>query len=240
MIACNVAEESMTKGLIALASLVVIALPVRAQIIQPLSGGADAGGGNAQVAEFYKMTKHFQSRMLANGKGIDAQFPVDALSERLKTLIVVAVVGPLEHQGAKVDAINYPVENKIELDDQTWAQRDLPKRYQIAIHELLGLLGQADDFYDHSRSLADATIIGLDPNKPKKVCTISLENQLYTGYVVVLYAGNKYVSGYDVHKNITQINYGALKSALKTLRAKAKQLYDDGVCSSVVDNLKGY
>jgi len=149
-------------GLTAVVALASLASPAAlARWMEP-EGTKDSGGGNAQVSEFYQMAQHFLRQMRSSGGAIDPAFPLAALETRMRSLSVIAVPGPLVLNGEKKDARNYPAQNRIELDDATWALRSPESRYQIVVRELIQLLGIDDFQYKTSERLAKATAQGSD------------------------------------------------------------------------------
>jgi len=122
------------------------------------AGTKDGNGGNAQVAEFYSMAKSFHQEIKKVYKEKDPSFPMGDLTSVMARLVVEADPGPLTlKNGDKVDAINNPNTAIIYLDDASWAKRDGTLKYQIVIHELLGLLRIQDFQYGKSKKLAALT-----------------------------------------------------------------------------------
>ena len=142
---------------------VSLALPLSALGKESAEGTKDGGGGNAQVSAFYKMAETFNARMQVVGTKVYPGFPTAELKVRMQTLQVISVPGPLTLGEIKVDAINYPSQNRIELDDATWAQRAGEEKYQIVVHEILGLLSIDDFQYKVSRRLAKVSAEDADP-----------------------------------------------------------------------------
>lgn len=126
------------------------------------AGGMEGGGGSAQVAQFYKMARFFQASYFpdtaswtdANSNAIiilrtddgDLGLWSYSLDQLLRKLTIKPVVGPLLLNGEKVDAINFPDLQEIDLDTTSWAAQDTASKYQIVIHEIIGLLRAKDSF----------------------------------------------------------------------------------------------
>lgn len=123
-----------------------------------LEGSEGGGAGNAQIAEFYAMARNFANYMDLIGGKPGIPVPNGGFKQFVARVKIKSVRGPLELGGMKVDAINYPMESFIELDDATWAQRERAMKYQIVIHELLGLLVIRDPNYELSQNLAQESI----------------------------------------------------------------------------------
>lgn len=132
------------------------------------AGTKDGTGGNGQVAEFYKLAKAFHQEIKNVYKAKAPNFPIQELTKVMATFSVEADPGPLTlKNGQKVDAINNPNTMTIYLDDVSWAKRDLATRYQIVIHELLGLMKVDDAKYSYSATLAQITRDVLAQKKQK-------------------------------------------------------------------------
>lgn len=130
-------------------------------------GGFDGGGGNAQVAEFYDMAKKFHREIFRIYKEKVPDFPVGELTAVMSRYSVESTPGQLTlRDGQKVDAINNPNSGVIYLDDVSWAQRDQRLKFQIVIHELLGLMRIEDFQYEQSKHLADITIGAIRGHTP--------------------------------------------------------------------------
>ena len=140
-----------------IAAVISTCLVAQAKVLGP----GDGGGGNAPVAEFLKMGRYFNDFIDGQGSRVDATFPTAELQAVIGRWKVKAVQGPLELDGEKVDAINYPRETRVELDDDTWSKRSVSDKYQNVIHEILGLLEIKDEIdgqgYLRSQRLAERT-----------------------------------------------------------------------------------
>ncbi|MGZ3696059.1 MAG: hypothetical protein ACXWQO_18555, partial [Bdellovibrionota bacterium] len=126
------------------------------------------GGGNATVAEFYLYIRSFAAIAQKHPKEVSGLISVEKLATVASSVLVEAKPSPLLLNGNKVDAINFPSQNKIQVDDTTWSARGIHDKYQIVVHELLGLLSVADPGFQVSEKITASTL-ALSPFQPVRV-----------------------------------------------------------------------
>lgn len=131
-----------------------------------IAGGVDAGGGNADVAEFYTIARSISIHYQDTGSRTSLSMKSMLLVDLVKSMKVEEVTHKLYLNNQYVEAINYPTENKIQFDASAWREKDNFKKTQLVIHELLGLLRVPDLNYKLSLEiLSEMYSDGLDFNK---------------------------------------------------------------------------
>ena len=150
--------------------LLLIFLSTTAPADESGDGGATGvgGGGNATVAEFYLYIRSFNAIAQKHPQEISGLISVEKLAVIAAAASVDARPTPLLLNGNKVDAINYPEQNKIQVDDTTWIGRSIHDKYQIVVHELLGLMHVADPGF-HTSQMITAATLPLSPFQPASV-----------------------------------------------------------------------
>lgn len=107
---------------------------------------------NSQL-EFYALANSFALYMDQYGSKSGIPTPNGGFKNFIERVNVKPAQRSLELNGMKVDAINYPSESSIEFDELSWSEHRLDRKYQIVIHELLGLLMIDDHNYSVSEKL---------------------------------------------------------------------------------------
>ncbi len=109
-------------------------------------GGWTSGGGDTTAMEFISIGYRVYD-MLAGiekmNRNDDLKGLVDlaALKSRLETAKIESTNDRLEVNGAEVDAINYPAQNRIVISRPRWAlEKPIETRAGLVLHEYLGLL----------------------------------------------------------------------------------------------------
>lgn len=128
-----------------------------------LAGPGHGGGGGGAKADFLKMARYLEREVRVFGKAYGLAMPSARLSEKLERLTLATVPGPLMIDGEKVDAKNYPEAVAVELDGAAWLENEPLTKYQVVVHEFLGLLEIPDrkeakgTEYQLSQEIAQAT-----------------------------------------------------------------------------------
>ncbi|WP_413585461.1 hypothetical protein [Bdellovibrio sp. HCB274] len=113
------------------------------------------GGGNGSAAEFHELADDLFENLIPESPFFYLGQPIDlvALKEMFKSTVITVVDTGLRLNGSIVDVINYPQENRLELNSRTWTFLAKDKRRQIVLHELLGLASIPDPGYAVSKAL---------------------------------------------------------------------------------------
>lgn len=115
--------------------------------VRSIAGGVDAGGGNADIAEFYTIARtvaiHYKDVYSRTSLGVKSA----ELTNLVKKMTVEEVDKKLYLASKLVEAINYPSDMKIEFNSEEWKAKDNFKKVQLVIHEMLGLLKVPDVNY---------------------------------------------------------------------------------------------
>lgn len=159
--------------------------------INALAGPGHSGGGGGAKADFLKMARYLERETRVFGAALGLPLAPELLREKLEKLTLLPVDGPLLLDGQKVDAINHPATVTIELDGDAWLANDLRTRYQIVVHETLGLLEvpdrkeQAGSEYQLSEEIAARTFpldesFEIDPRDEKCDLLSARSSQLST------------------------------------------------------------
>lgn len=121
-------------------------------------GGNEGHGGDGYVADFIRTGRLIHEWLATHTSPVSP-------AEFLKTLESASIASTdelLKLESVEKDAINYPALGKIVFNRTKW--RDLTmerQRWQIVLHEILGLMGHEDGKYQMSERLVTAAF----PNK---------------------------------------------------------------------------
>lgn len=121
------------------------------------AGPGHGGGGNGGPAGFFKMARYFEREVRLFGSILSLEIDAKKTAAKVDGLRVFPVPGPLLLDGRKVTAINYRDNGSVDLDSESFDADDVTVRYQLVVHELLGLMGIADEGYRLSERLAAST-----------------------------------------------------------------------------------
>jgi hypothetical protein len=120
------------------------------------AGTAISGGGNGDVAEFFRLAKLFHYSVVKARMKLDQ--PVidhDRFNAVMAALVIEGTSIPLFTQevGAEVEALNYPSLGKIQFQRQAWERKAKLDKYRLVVHEMLGLLQIPDPQYSVSEGI---------------------------------------------------------------------------------------
>jgi hypothetical protein len=144
----NPHEGNRMKMFVWLGILVLVACAKGPVPVPAPRGTTSSGGGDPYVAEFKDIgrtvVRRFKARYVHEASGVS----VATFEAALEQAEVIGVDHPLEKDGVRKDALNYPDLQKIELSLVKWASSmDFYQKRRLVIHEVLGLLRAEDDQY---------------------------------------------------------------------------------------------
>lgn len=117
------------------------------------SEGTRGGGDSTAQWAKAKIVKRFGDLQEAYGAAITVsgrKIDLDKIASLVENTRVRMVKGPLLKNGKPVEALNYPAQNLIELDE---AKFEKASRLRLLIHEVLGLVQIEDNTYKYSSEL---------------------------------------------------------------------------------------
>lgn len=117
------------------------------------AGPGDLGGGNAQVAEFYWLSRTFTQAMELYGREIAPDISLQDLKSLIADIKVSATTRTLEIDGEQKDAVNSPSTRAVEFNSANWEKRGEQRKLQLVVHEILGLLRISDLKYEKSNEI---------------------------------------------------------------------------------------
>lgn len=133
-----------------------------------IEGGIHGGGGDATSMEFKSFGTEIVNRLMAQNIGafdlniayIKSTYNIKTmeLKNTIEKVRVETTTSPLFLDGVRKDAINYPAESRVVLDINRWNQLSEALKRQLAIHELLGIMGVDDKDYSASFALINQAI----------------------------------------------------------------------------------
>lgn len=149
------------RSLIKFFTLFILTLFLSFSVFAEEAGPGHGGGGSSEDAEFYKMARYFSAQITEMGDFFKNDIPSDKLSRIVQRMRVKSSPEKLTLRGASVEAINYPEALKVIFSELDWNKKTPKKKYQLVIHELLGLLEIPDVMnnkeYLYSELLAERT-----------------------------------------------------------------------------------
>jgi len=113
-------------------------------------------GGDAVSLEFKAMGQAVTDAIIDKGIVFTSGVSVKTLQDTIRRADVRSVSTELYLDGVRKDAINYPYENRIDISLTQWSYMTEKVKYQLVIHEALGLLSINDADYARSNSLINA------------------------------------------------------------------------------------
>lgn len=120
------------------------------------AGDGVGNGGDGLAAEFI-LTAKDAFRILQNKPEVTQFLSLDKLSMAIANTKVSSTKEPLILNGVEVDAINYPDQQLIKINRLRWMDlRDSNRtltRFNLVIHEYLGMIGINDHQYSISQSI---------------------------------------------------------------------------------------
>ncbi len=120
------------------------------------AGDGVGNGGDGLAAEFI-LTAKDAFRILQNKPEVTQYLNLDKLSMAIANTKVISTKEPLILNGVEIDAINYPAQQLIKINRLRWMDlRDSNRtltRFNLVIHEYLGIIGINDDQYSISQSI---------------------------------------------------------------------------------------
>jgi len=188
------------------------------------SSSGTRGGGNMEVAAFYKTGDAVLAALLPLSPVAVAsqKLNIPALQNIFKNTKLFARSKTLHLNGAVVDAINDPVNNTIEFSQKRWKELDNEYRVQLVIHEILGLARIPDVGYLVSLGAIQVIGTGTDFNagglSSDNICE---ETRSLTGFKAKSFFRSLLVAGFS--------STGDIKKSLKIPQLSCRILSDDSI-----------
>ncbi len=131
-------------------------------------GGADSGGGDHNAQAFAKIGQ--DARDVLSTKSGPIQIDLKALDGAIRTTQVEFTQETLSLNSVKKDALNFPKEKKIRVNEQAWDSMSANAKSALVLHEYLGIIGVDDANYVISYQMLDF--------KPSKIaCYVSFRGK---------------------------------------------------------------
>ncbi len=118
---------------------------------QAAIAGKESHGGDSYAQEFVSLGRVIAKSLLSKKLVLPNVEP-----ERFNNQVEITQVVTLDKtifEGAEVDAVNYPAENRIELNRKRWGQyeTDIKRKMMLVLHEYLGVMRTGDYHYEISK-----------------------------------------------------------------------------------------
>ncbi len=137
--------------------------------VQTYAGTDTSGGGDVYAAEFIEIAKKLAEKIDANPIQLPARFTVEKFKKTIDQASIETTTQELWHDGHRVDAINHPGKNRIELSLVNWADKmTSDQKERLVLHESLGLMSIGDKNFVTTQAIL-ANIAGF-PHDLKKIC----------------------------------------------------------------------
>jgi len=129
------------------------------------AGGIGSGGGDSAEAEFVSIGQGIAQSLRGDLGPSFPEINQSAFTQAVNSTQVIMTSLHLQLNGDDRDAINYPVDTKIEVNRPTWIKLTPANKVRLAFHEYLGIVGVEHDAYTVSSRLqsvlGDAKILSL-------------------------------------------------------------------------------
>lgn len=135
--------------------------------ILSLAQNTVGNGGDVIASEFNSIARTAVYFLKSKSLTAIEKNIVKNIEVKMDTTMLVSVSEKLILNGREVDAINYPIENKILISKNRWEQirlRNPAERALIVLHEYIWITGVNDQNYNFSTSLVNKVKANLNEN----------------------------------------------------------------------------
>ncbi len=152
-----------------LATLVTLVMLYSVSSIAAGGGAGNTGGGNTDAIQFRNLARTSLMQVIRVSKEAAIVSAANKILEKVNSddVNVVMVPQKLYYLGGEVDALNYPEENRIEVNEDRINRKLYVERLQLSIHEFAGLAKVPDSNNVISSQLSN-------PAGFKMLCTVDI------------------------------------------------------------------